>query len=169
LILARLRSAFERLLESFLIFLMVALTVVVVVAVVYRKAGASLSWYDEVASIMLAWITYYGAALAALKRVHIGFDGVLRAMPRGWRMACVVLAEICVIGFFSVLAWTGWHVLQVLEGDTLVSLPGVSVQITQSVIPIGALLFILCEVLSLPAYWRDMRDGRGGEDDEAAS
>ena len=32
---------------------------------VYRKAGASLTWYDEIASILLAWVTYYGAALAA--------------------------------------------------------------------------------------------------------
>ena len=47
--------------------LMIVLTGIVVVAVVYRKLGASLSWYDEIASILLAWITYYGAALAALE------------------------------------------------------------------------------------------------------
>ncbi|MGF1609441.1 MAG: TRAP transporter small permease [Kiloniellales bacterium] len=161
--LVQLRTAFERLLEAILIFLMVALTVVVVLAVIYRKAGASLTWYDEIASIMLAWITYYGAALAALKRAHIGFDGLLLALPPGWRAAGVVLAELCVIGFFSVLAWTGWRVLQVLAGDTLVSLPQVPVQITQSVIPIGAALFILCELLSLPAYWRRVRAGQSSE------
>jgi len=52
---------------------MVTLSVVVIVAVCYRIAGDSLSWYDEVASILLAWITYYGAALAALQRKHVGF------------------------------------------------------------------------------------------------
>ena len=156
---ARLRTAFERLLESILIFLMVALTVVVVVAVIYRKAGASFAWYDEVASIMLAWVTYYGAALAALKRAHIGFDGILMAAPLPWRLWLAALAELCVIGFFVVLAWTGMQVLYVLEGDTLVSLPQVSVQWTQSVIPIGAVLFIICELTSLPAYWRRLRAG----------
>ena len=45
-------------LEAILIFLVVALTAVVIVAVVYRKAGASLAWYDEIASILLAWVTY---------------------------------------------------------------------------------------------------------------
>ena len=50
---------------------MITLTVMVLVAVFYRKFGASLSWYDEVASIMLAWITYYGAALAALRRQQL--------------------------------------------------------------------------------------------------
>lgn len=156
--LARVSEALERLLEAVVMLLMVTLTLIVVVAVVYRKAGASLSWYDEVASIMLAWLTYYGAALAALKRAHIGFDGLVRAFPPGWRMAAVAFAEACVFGFFAVLAWTGWVVLRVLAGDTLVSLPEVSVQITQSVIPIGAVLFMVCEAASLPAYWRRMRD-----------
>jgi TRAP-type C4-dicarboxylate transport system permease small subunit len=64
-----------------------------------------------------------------------------------------------VFGFFILLAWTGWIVLQVLEGDTLVSLPQVSVQITQSVMPIGAALFVICEALSLPDHWRRVRAG----------
>jgi TRAP-type C4-dicarboxylate transport system permease small subunit len=157
--LARAQGVFERLLEAILIFLMVALTVVVVVAVIYRKAGASLAWYDEVASVMLAWVTYYGAALAALKRGHIGFDGLVLAMPVRWRLVCVVISEVCVYAFFLLLAWTGMVVLDVLEGDTLVSLPEVSVQITQSVIPIGAVLFLVCETLSLPGYWRRLRAG----------
>jgi len=161
--LARVERLLDRLLQFIVIVLMVALTVVVVVAVIYRKAGASLVWYDEVASIMLAWLTYYGAALAALKRAHIGFDGILRAISPGLRLGFFILAEIFVFGFFAVLAWTGWRVLLVLAGDTLVSLPEVSVQITQSVIPIGAVLFMVCEAVSLPAYWRRLRDGDFGE------
>ncbi len=161
--LARAQGILERLLEAILIFLMVALTVVVVVAVIYRKAGASLAWYDEVASVMLAWVTYYGAALAALKRRHIGFDGLVLALPARWQLAAVVVAELCVYAFFLLLAWTGWVVLRVLEGDTLVSLPEVSVQLTQSVIPIGAVLFLLCETLSLPAHWRRVRAGLSHE------
>ena len=164
--LARVQAVFERLLEAILIFLMIALTAVVVIAVVYRKLGASLAWYDEVASIMLAWVTYYGAALAALKRGHIGFDGLVLAVPPAWRLAFVVVAEVCVFGFFGLLAWTGWVVLLVLEGDTLISLPEVSVQITQSVIPIGAVLFMLCEAISLPDYWRRVKAGEIGEHHE---
>ncbi len=161
--LARAQGVLERLLEAILIFLMVTLTVVVVVAVIYRKAGASLAWYDEVASVMLAWVTYYGAALAALKRRHIGFDGLVLALPAQWQLAAVIVAELCVYAFFLLLAWTGWVVLRVLEGDTLVSLPEVSVQLTQSVIPIGAVLFLLCETLSLPAHWRRVRAGLSHE------
>jgi len=165
-VLTRTRRTLQVLLQAILIFLVVALTGVVIVAVVYRKAGASLAWYDEVASVLLAWVTYYGAALAALNRGHIGFDGLILALPRRLRMLLVVVAEAFVFGFFIVLGWTGWVVVQVLAGDTLVSLPEVSVQLTQSVIPIGAVLFIICEAVSLPGYWRQMS---GGIDDEAAA
>ena len=146
--------AVEWLLEWFTILLMVLLTITVIVSVLARIAGESFSWYDEVAAIMLSWITYYGAALAALKRRHIGFDTVLLAIPMPWRLWALGLAEAVVIGFFGLLAWAGWEILIVLEGMTLISLTWVPIQFTQSVIPIGAALFILCELLSLPEYAR---------------
>jgi TRAP-type C4-dicarboxylate transport system permease small subunit len=159
----RLRRGIERILEIWVVFLVSALTVVVVLAVIWRKAGASFVWYDEVGSIMLAWITYYGAALAALKRAHIGFDGLLLALPYPWRIAVAVLGEFVVFAFFVVLAWTGMMVLEVLQGMRLISLPSVPVRFTQSVIPIGATLFIICEALSLPEYWRRLREGISAE------
>ena len=148
------RQSLEWLLEWLTIFLMILLTVVVITAVLYRLAGNSFSWYDEVAAIQLSWITYYGAALAALKRRHIGFDSVLLSLPLPLRRVAVVVAEVIVIGFFVLMAWAGMEVLAVLEGDSLVSLTWVPVQLTQSVIPIGAALFVVCEILSFPLYWR---------------
>ncbi len=164
--LSLLKRGFEWLLEWITILLMVSLTVVVVVAICFRFAGESLSWYDEVAAIQLSWITYYAAALAALKRRHIGFDSVLLAIPMPIRMVAVVAAEILVLGFFVILGWTGMQVLEVLEGDALVSLTWVPVQLTQSVIPIGAALFILAELVSLPDYWRVTAAGQSLEHPE---
>ncbi|MEM9783846.1 MAG: TRAP transporter small permease subunit [Pseudomonadota bacterium] len=161
-----LKTLLERVLEWFVVIQMIALTVVVVVAVLFRLGGASFSWYDEVAAIQLSWLTYYGAALAALKRRHIGLDSVILSIPMPTRMAAVVAAEVVVIGFFVLLADTGLTVLEVLEGERLVSLTFVPVQFTQSVIPIGAALFILCELLSLPDYWRKTAAGVSLEHEE---
>lgn len=152
-----LRSGFERLLETIVIFLMVSMVVVVVLGVVYRKAGASLVWYDEIASIMLAWLTYYGAALAALKRAHIGVPALVDHAPPRLRVWLVILSEVFVFGFFILLAWVGYEVVLVLKGDYLVSLPEISTQFTQSVIPIGAVLFVIAEALSLPEVLRKAR------------
>ena len=113
---------------------MVALSAEVTAGVFFRTIGLSLSWYDEVASVMLAWLTFYGSALAALKRAHIGFPGLVNGMPPAWRLAFVLFTEVLVIGFFALLGWTGYSVLEVLATDNLVSLPWITVAWTQSVI-----------------------------------
>lgn len=154
---ARLRGGFELLLEWIVIVLMVALSVEVTVGVFFRTIGLSLAWYDEIASVMLAWLTFYGSALAALKRAHIGFPGLVNGMPPAWRLACVVLTEVLVIAFFALLGWTGYSVLEVLATDNLVSLPWITVAWTQSAIPLSAVLVILAELVNLPQMMREAR------------
>ncbi len=143
------RRGFEAFLEAAVLALMAALAIIVVLGVGFRKFGAALVWYDEVAAILLAWLTFYGAALAALRRAHIGVPTVVRALRGRWRLAAVVAAETAVVGFFVVVAWAGWRVVQVLGGTTLISLPSVPTALAQSVIPIGAVLFIVAELLTL--------------------
>ncbi len=157
--LSRINRVLSKILEWVTIGLMVLLTLVVTAAVLARLMGQSFSWYDEVAAIMLAWITYYGSALAALHRRHIGFDTLLLRLPQNLRIVAVLLGEAIVLVFFFLMARAGLQVLEVLAGDTLISLTWVPVQVTQSVIPIGAALFILCQVLSLPAYLRITASG----------
>jgi TRAP-type C4-dicarboxylate transport system permease small subunit len=118
-----------------------------------------------VASIALVWLTYYGAALAALKGAHIGFPGLVNALPPRIRLIAAIFAEACVFLFFLVLAWTGVEVLMILGNDRLVSLPSVPQRFTQSVIPIGAVLFMIAEALRLPEVIRHAR-GAGFVDHE---
>ena len=144
-----LKRSVRRFLEGSVLTLMTALALVVVVGVVFRKLGAALVWYDEVASILLAWLTYYGAALAALERAHIAVPNVIERLQGRVRVIVILVAESAVIAFFAVVAWSGWQVIQVLGGTTLVSLPSIPAAIAQSVIPIGAVLFIVAEIVSL--------------------
>ncbi len=147
--LARLRRPFQKVLETAVLVLMTGLAILVVAGVVFRKAGASLVWYDEVASILLVWLTYYGASLAALDRSHIGFPRLLASTRGRLRLWLSVLGEAVAIGFFAAVAWAGWLVFRVLGGTYLVSLPWLPQRVTQSVIPLGAVLFIAAELLSL--------------------
>ena len=157
---ARARRVFRKVLEVVVIVLVAALAVVVVLGVGFRKAGAALVWYDEAASILLAWLTYYGAALVALTRGHIGVPVLVERLRGAARTGVLILGEVAVIGFFVVLAWAGLRVQDALAGTTLVSMPAVPTTLAQSVIPIGAVLFIVAQLLSLPAALR----GEGGED-----
>lgn len=147
-------KTFRDLLEGFLVivslFLMATLAIIVILAVAFRYSGASFTWYDEVASIVLAWITYYGAALAALRRAHLGFPNLVALLPPPLRLAALLVSEATIFVFFILLAWFGYEAVQLLHGDTLISLPWVKVEFVLSVIPIGAVLFILAELTTLP-------------------
>jgi TRAP-type C4-dicarboxylate transport system permease small subunit len=146
------------------IVLMTALAVEVTAGVVFRSVGHALVWYDEIASILLAWLTFYGSALAAAKRAHIGCPEVVAMMPPNARVAMRLVADALVIAFFALVAWVGYSVMEVLATDSLVSLPEVPVSYVQSVMPISAIMIILAELITLPEALRAARAGRGSGD-----
>jgi TRAP-type C4-dicarboxylate transport system permease small subunit len=158
------RRGYERFLEWVCIALMTALAAEVVAGVVFRYSGHSLVWYDEVATILLAWVTFYGAALAVLKHAHMGVPEIVRMLPPGLRVVVAVVAQACTLAFFVLLAWVGYSILEILASDQLVSLPGVSVAYANSVIPISAILFVLGQLLVFPEVLREARreDGKAG-------
>jgi TRAP-type transport system small permease protein len=159
------RRAYGQFLEAIVIVLMVAIAVEVTIGITFRALGRSLSWYDEVAVILLAWLTFYGSALAALWRAHIGFPGLVNSLAPPWRILAVSFAKLVVLAFMTLLGWIGFSVLEVLATDYLISLPRISVAWTQSVIPISCALFIIAELLNLPDV---LRAARGGERAEAS-
>ena len=160
--LAGFRQGYARALEWVVIVLMATLALEVTMGVVFRTIGMSLPWYDEVASILLAWLTYYGSALAAVKRGHISCPELVATFPPALRLPLALFAEVLVFGFFILLAYTGWSILEVLATDHLISLPEISVNYVQSVIPISAALIVVAEALNLPAVLAEARHGYGG-------
>lgn len=155
--LASLRAGYERFLEWICIALMAALAAEVVAGVVFRYSGHSLVWYDEVATILLAWVTFYGSALAVLKHAHMGVPEIVAMLPPGLRVAAAVVAQLCTMAFFVLLAWVGCSVLEILATDRLVSLPQVSVAYAISAVPIGAALFVVGQLLVFPEVLREAR------------
>ena len=153
------RRGYERTLEWIVIALMVTLAVEVTAGVIFRYSGYSLVWYDEVATILLAWVTFYGSALAVLKHAHLGVPELVRLMPPQLRVVVTVLAQACTLAFFALLAWTGYSILEILATDYLVSLPSISVAFVNSVIPISAVLIIIGQLLVFPEVLRDARQG----------
>jgi TRAP-type C4-dicarboxylate transport system permease small subunit len=168
LTLARFRRGYTRALEWVVIVLMAVLAMEVTMGVVFRTIGMSLPWYDEVATILLAWLTYYGSALAAAKRGHISCPELVAIFPPAVRLPLALLAEVLVFAFFILLAYTGWSILDVLATDHLVSLPEISVNYVQSVIPISAVLILVGEALNVPAIFAEARHGYGGGAEDKA-
>jgi TRAP-type C4-dicarboxylate transport system permease small subunit len=159
------RRHYEQLLEAIVLFLMIALTTLVILGAAFRYLGHALTWYDEIASIGLVWLTYYGSALAASRGAHIGVPGLVNAMPPRLRVVVTLFAEAVVILFFVLLAYYGVEVMIVLQGEHLITLPEVPTTITESAIPIGATMFVIAELLRLPDVLRAAR-GSGFIDTE---
>lgn len=146
---ARFRDRYGRVLEWIVGALMVILAVEVTLGVIFRAAGHSLIWYDEIASVLLAWLTFYGSALASVKRAHISCPEVVDQMPWRARRLVNIFAQLMVIAFFLLLGGVGLWILPILATDALVSLPSIPMSVVQSVIPISAALIIIAEVTHL--------------------
>lgn len=147
--LGRFRQRYGLVLEWVVMALMVILALEVTLGIVFRTLGQSLVWYDEVASVLLAWLTFYGSALASVKRGHIGCPEVVEQLPAHIRRWINVLSQVLVLAFFALLGWVGASIMPILATDAMVSLPWVPMSFVQSVIPISAALILVAETLNL--------------------
>jgi TRAP-type C4-dicarboxylate transport system permease small subunit len=86
-------------------------------------------------------------------------------MPPKVRLVVTLFSEAVVFTFFILLARTGIEVMVVLGGEHRISLEWVPQRLTTSVIPIGAVLFIIAEAMRMPKLLRDAR-GAGFIDTE---
>ncbi len=145
----RFRARYGLLLEWVVMALMILLSIEVTLGIVFRVVGSSLVWYDEVASVMLAWLTFYGSALASVKRAHIGCPEIIDQLSPRFQRAAGIFTQVLVILFFALLAWVGLAIMPALAGDSLVSLSWVSMNFVQSVIPISSVLILVAEVMYL--------------------
>ena len=159
------KNAYFAFLEGVVVVLVIALAGVVTIGFISRYLGSPLSWYDELAAALLAWVTYYGTALAAAKGAHITCPSVLNMCPPSIRVPVALLAEAITIGFFIFLGLVSYQVMLILDGMNMVSLPAISMQVVQSAIPIASVLFIIAELLRLPDILRSAR-GKGFIDHE---
>ncbi|MGB7301365.1 MAG: TRAP transporter small permease [Burkholderiaceae bacterium] len=146
--------------------LLVMLAAVVLYAVAARTAGSSPIWYDEVASVMLAWLSFLGAALAALQNAHLNFETLLVSRRPGLRRILFVIGELVYYAVFGLLVWAGWSILEVFGDESLTSLRFVPLSLVHSVVPVGAGLMILSRLLNARTNWERVMAGRDTDTEE---
>ncbi|HXG50388.1 MAG TPA: TRAP transporter small permease [candidate division Zixibacteria bacterium] len=153
-------GAAAALLEWWAVLLLLLLVGLVSLGVFCRYVlEASLVWYDEFASYLLVWLTFFGAVNASYRRRHIGFDILVARLPGGARAAAEVLAELFILVFQAVLLYHGWILTRKMGDETAVSLPWVKMGWVYSVLPLTGALMLL---ISLERLARLLRGG-GGE------
>lgn len=153
------RWILDRALLWFCIAMLVAIAVIIVVAVFSRTLGSSLAWYDEVTSNLLAWLTFYGSGLAVLRGSHLDFQGLVKKLPPAWQLAAMAAAKTVTIAFFAVMAYAGVVILELMEGETFISLEWIPMPLAESALPIGAAVFILAELATIPGSILALAEG----------
>jgi TRAP-type transport system small permease protein len=133
------------LIEWWAVCLLVAMTAIVCFGVFFRYVlNSSLVWYDEFASYLLVWLTFYGCVVVDYQRRHIGFDLFVNKMAPRVRRAVDIVGELAVLGFQFVLFYYGWVLTERMGDETAISLPWVKVTWISSVLPItGGLLLLI--------------------------
>lgn len=154
------------LLQAMTIGMIVVLACVVLMGIAFRYTGNSLIWYDEVAIVLLAWITFTGAALGVLRNAHLGFSGLLYGLPPKGRYALFGINECLFLATFAVTAWGGWVILGIFGNETMTTLRFVPRSFIQSIVPISAGLMILGRALTLPERLSAVQAGRDPDMEE---
>jgi len=138
------------LIEWWAVGLLAGLTVVVCLGVFFRYVlNSSLVWYDEFASYLLVWLTFFGTVVAAYHRRHIGFELVVDWLPPRAQRAVEFVAELAVLGFQFVLLYYGWILTQKMGDETAISLPWIKVAWVTSVLPLTGGLMLLISLTRL--------------------
>ena len=84
------------------------MTCVVFVSVVFRYVlDSPLSWTEELASMLFAWLTFVGAYVGFRTRSHIAIDTLVIFLPRGIRRALARLVDLGVLCLLVIFVWQG--------------------------------------------------------------
>lgn len=124
---------------------MVAMVALVTLGVFFRYVlDASLSWYDEFASYLLVWLSFYGAVVAAYRNRHISFDTLAERLGSGGRRRMALASTGGSLVFQGVLFYYGVELLRAVGHETAVSIQAVRMVWIYSALPIsGALMLVI--------------------------
>jgi TRAP-type C4-dicarboxylate transport system permease small subunit len=151
-----------KLIEWWAVFLLVAMVALVSLGVFFRYfLNSALVWYDEFASYLLVWLTFYGTVVASYRRRHIGFEVVVDRLQPNTRRIVDFIGELFVLSFQGVLFYYGWLLTRRMGDETAVSLAWVKMSWIYSVLPItgGLMLLISLARLADIALARERRRG----------
>lgn len=143
--LARISKILNNWVETLVSIMGITMAAVVAAQVFFRYGlNHSLFWSEELARLLLTWLTFFGASVAYFYGAHPGVDGLYRRMPAICRRWFRVIVHLASLGLFYVMIYYGvsfaWFVkLQITPALGLPKwLPMVCVPLS------GAVLFLHC-------------------------
>ena len=95
--------------------LMAASALITILQVVTRYGfNHPLTWPEELCTLLLVWMTFFGASLLLKKEQHIEIDFFTKLMPRRAQQVIALLNVVLIFVFLTVMAW-GAYKLQFFQ------------------------------------------------------
>lgn len=99
-----LSNTLNRWVEALLVGLGVAMTAVVALQVFFRYGlNHSLFWSEEVARLLLVWMSFLGASVVYRRRAHPGLDVMTRRLSPNIRTRLEILVHVASLLLFGVM------------------------------------------------------------------
>ena len=154
------RTLMDRCINGILALIMGGMTVLVFSSVVLRYVlNSPVTWSEELASLLFAWLTFVGAYVGFRTHSHIRIDTLTMFLPAGVRSRIRRAVDAGVLLVLGVFIWQGFSLV-----TTTWSLEFPAMQISRGYLylslPIGACLMLVAILLSS----RSDVGGRGKEE-----
>ena len=150
-----------------LAMMLVVMTTAVFAQVFYRYVlNSPLAWPEETARILVVWITFLGGYMALREKKHIGFNLLVKKLPRGLAFAVEVLVLLLMLFFLSVVIWQGAFFAQ---RSLNIRMPYTRISvgwIVYSVFPVSGVLMFVQTAKELRECTRRFRSGQSAVPEE---
>ncbi|MCZ2291507.1 MAG: TRAP transporter small permease [Burkholderiales bacterium] len=153
--LQRASRALNTVAEKLLMLIGAAICLILFAQVVFRYAGDSLGWSEEVSRHLLVAITFLGGTVAYKRASFIGLQGVGSSLGPAFQRAVLRLLQVLTLVCFGLIAWFSAAYTFKAAEHTSASLQ-IPMSIPYAVIPVSAVIFIIHVLADMTAP----REGR---------
>ena len=154
------RSVLDRIVGGVLALILGAMTALVFASVVLRYVlNSPVTWSEELASLLFAWITFVGAFVGFRSRSHIAIDTLVVFLPVRVRRAIGRMVDVTVLCVLGLFVWQGTRLCLTTWGLEFPAME-ISRGYLYLSLPLGAALMIVAIV----EQWRDARREPGAAD-----
>jgi TRAP-type C4-dicarboxylate transport system permease small subunit len=149
------------------LLLMIGLLYVGTLQILVRYAPAGTlyaSWTEELARLMVVWMTFWGAAVVQRSGGHMSVSLLYDALPKGGRKVIRIAGDMVILIVLALLVTEGWRIAYLQIGQTTITLD-ISIAAFAYAVPVGGSLMLLFVLLDIVARLRGQsteRDGAAG-------
>lgn len=141
-----------KILEVALMVSMAVLVIDVLIGVGTRYIiGSQASWSEELARVLLIWVSLLGGAVAYGERAHLGVNYLVEKMDIPAQKAMKIAVDLAVIGFaITVLVMGGWGLTaETFRLDQQMMALGIAKGYVYLAVPISGIYFIIFAIESI--------------------